>query len=190
MDEQQKIMAMMVLAEDQQKAAQTTLDALAQQVGDIERRATAAVRAEVQATMHSIEQPIVAAFKNHGNAIERAIEAAREATEAIHGSVKGVSWKLALVAFLAALGALIAFILGAYSLVTWQTYQVRSLNREKAVLVEEVAALKASAADFANRAGKAQLSTCGDKRRLCIKIDKNAGSYGDNKEAYAIIKGY
>ena len=93
-------------------------------------------------------------------------------------------------AFLAALGALTAFILGVYSLVAWQTYQVRSLNREKAVLVEEVAALKASAADFANRAGKAQLSTCGDKRRLCIKIDKNAGSYGDNKEAYAIIKGY
>ena len=90
MDEQQKIMAMMVLAEDQQKAAQTTLDVLAQQVGNIERRATAAVRAEVQATLHSIEQPIVAAFKNHGNAIERAIEAAREATEAIQISVKGV----------------------------------------------------------------------------------------------------
>ena len=173
-------MAMMVLAEDQQKAAQTTLDALAQQVGDIERRATAAVRAEVQATLQSIEKPIVAAFKNHGNAIERAIEAAREATKAIQGSVKGVSWKLALVAFLAALGALIAFILSAYSLIAWQTYQVRSLNREKAVLVEEVAALKAKATDFANRAGKAQLSTCGDKRRLCIRIDKNAGNYGGN----------
>lgn len=190
MDEQQKIMAMMVLAEDQQKTAQTTLDALAQQVGDIERRSTAAVRAEVQATLHSIEQPIAAAFKNHGNAIERAIEAAREAAEAIQDSIKGVNWKLALVAFLAALGALIAFILGVYSLVAWQNYQVRSLNREKAVLAEEVAAFKATAADFANRAGKAQLSTCGDKHRLCIRIDKNAGNYGKDKETYAIIKGY
>lgn len=189
MDDQQKIMAMMVLAEDQQKAAQSTLDELAKQVGDIERRATAAVRHEVRETMHSVEKQTVAAFKDHGNAIEGAVEAAHGAADAIQESIKGVSWKLAGVAFLAALGAVVAFALGAYGLVAWQSYQVRSLAAEKADLAEEVSRLQAAAADFAKRAGKANLITCGDKRRLCVEIDQQAGAFGEHGQ-YAIIKGY
>lgn len=190
MDDQQKIMAMMVLAEDQQKAAQDTLGELAKQVGDIERRATAAVRHEVRETMHSVEKQTIDAFKSHGDAIDGAVKDAHSAATAIQESIKGVSWKLAGVAFLAALGAVAAFAVGAYSLVGWQSYQVRSLASEKADLVQEVARLEAAAADFAKRAGKAQLSTCGDKRRVCIRIDKAAGGFGDDNEAYAIIKGY
>lgn len=189
MDDQQKIMAMMVLAEDQQKAAQATLDELAKQVGDIERRATAAVRHEVRETMHSVEKQTVAAFKDHGNAIEGAVNDAHGAATAIQESIKGVSWKLALVAFLAAFGAIAAFAIGAYGLVFWQSYQVHDLASEKADLVQEVARLEAAAADFAKRAGKANLITCGDKRRLCVEIDQKAGGFGDQGQ-YAIIKGY
>jgi len=187
MDAEKKIMAMMVLAEDQQKAAQSTLDELAKQVGDIERRATAAVRHEVRETMQSVEAQTIAAFKDHGDAIKGAVNGAHGAVTAIQESIKGVSWKLALVAFLAAFGAIAAFAMGAYGLVFWQSYQVHDLASEKAALVQEVARLEAAAADFAKRAGKANLSTCGG--RLCIEVDVTAKNWGKNSE-FAIIKGY
>lgn len=187
MDAEKKIMAMMVLAEDQQKAAQSTLDELAKQVGDIERRATAAVRHEVRETMQSVEAQTIAAFKDHGDAIKGAVNGAHGAVTAIQESIKGVSWKLALVASLAVLGTVLTFSGAAYGLVAWQGYQVRNLAAEKAALVEEVSNLRAAADDFAKRAGKAKLTTCGG--RLCAEIDLQAERWGDRGE-YAILKGY
>jgi len=185
MDEQQKIMSMMVLAEDQQKAAQTTLDALGQQIKGM----ASIIRTETRAGMLEIEGKTVSAFQGHEKAIGKAVNDAHGAAEAIQESIKSVGWKLALVAFLAAFGAIAAFAIGAYGLVAWQSYQVRSLASEKADLVQEVARLEAAAADFAKRAGKANLITCGDQRRLCVEIDTKAGGFGEHGQ-YAIIKGY
>ncbi|WP_352054497.1 MbeB family mobilization protein [Escherichia coli] len=33
------------------------------------------------------------------------------------------------------------------------------------------------------KGGKIQMSTCGDKKRLCVKIDLDAGSFGDEQES-------
>ncbi|HUG60150.1 MAG TPA: hypothetical protein VL002_18120 [Candidimonas sp.] len=190
MDDQQKIMAMMVLAEDQQKAAQAAIDDLAKQTASIEQGAARAVRT----AMLSVEEKTIDAFKDHGDAINESVEAAHGAAAAIKASIKGVGWKLAGVAFLAALGAVIAFAIAAYALVGWQSYQVASLAREKADLVQEVASLKAAAENFTKKAGKAQLTTCGDKGRLCVQVDQSFKDYERGialfEGGYVIIKGY
>lgn len=51
----------------------------------------------------------------------------------------------------------------------------------------ELEELKAGAEAWQAQAGKAKLSTCGDTRRLCVRIDRKAGIYGED---YAVIKGY
>lgn len=186
MDDQKKIMAMMVLAEDQQKAAQAAIDGLT----DMSAKVQKAVQVEIRAAMLSVESKTVDAFSGHSKAVGESVEAAHDAADAIQESIKGVSWKLALVAFLAALGAVLAFSGAAYGLVAWQSHQVRSLAAEKTALVEEVSSLRAAAADFAKRAGKAKLTTCGDKGRLCVEIDRQAGGFFGDDGQYAIIKGY
>ncbi|MGL4601875.1 MAG: MbeB family mobilization protein [Plesiomonas sp.] len=43
------------------------------------------------------------------------------------------------------------------------------------------------------KGGKIQMSTCGDKERLCVKIDLDAGSFGDNQKGvypWRIPEGY
>lgn len=43
------------------------------------------------------------------------------------------------------------------------------------------------------KGGKIQMSTCGDKKRLCVKIDPDAGTFGDNQKGvypWRIPEGY
>ncbi|HHX0203339.1 TPA: MbeB family mobilization protein [Escherichia coli] len=43
------------------------------------------------------------------------------------------------------------------------------------------------------KGGKIQMSTCGDKKRLCVKIDLDAGTFGDNQKGvypWRIPEGY
>lgn len=52
--------------------------------------------------------------------------------------------------------------------------------------------LEASIDNFTKRGARISLSTCGDKKRLCVLIDEAAGRFGDPKlgEVYRIAKGY
>jgi hypothetical protein len=52
--------------------------------------------------------------------------------------------------------------------------------------------LEASIDDLSKRGARISLSTCGDRKRLCVAIDEAAGRFGDPKraEAYRIAKGY
>ena len=67
-----------------------------------------------------------------------------------------------------------------------------SLRDEAAKLRAEVVALEAQANAFSKKAGKAVLSTCGEKGRLCIRVDERAGRYGDTQtgELFMVIQGY
>lgn len=69
-----------------------------------------------------------------------------------------------------------------------------SLRDEAAGLRAEAAALEAQANEFSKKAGKAVLSTCGEKGkgRLCVRVDERAGRYGDTQsgELFMVIHGY
>lgn len=91
--------------------------------------------------------------------------------------------------FVLAVGAVVAAV--AVAGVWWSTNRLRA---EADSLRSEVAALGAQAEEFNKQAGKAVLSTCGEKGkgRLCIRVDSEAGAYSDarNGEMYMIIYGY
>lgn len=53
----------------------------------------------------------------------------------------------------------------------------------------EIAALRAEVANLEARGGKATLTVCGDKKRLCAEIDTKAPEYGERGQ-FRILKGY
>ena len=54
---------------------------------------------------------------------------------------------------------------------------------------DEIARLRAEVANLEARGGKATLTVCGDKRRLCAEIDTRAPEYGERGQ-FRILKGY
>ena len=52
--------------------------------------------------------------------------------------------------------------------------------------------MEKKAGEWEAKAGKAVLSKCGEKGRLCVRIDTKAGGFvsGNGKYEYAIIHGY
>lgn len=41
-----------------------------------------------------------------------------------------------------------------------------------------------------SQAGKAQITACGQRRRMCIAVERNAGTFGQDGTTYMVIKGY
>ena len=87
-----------------------------------------------------------------------------------------------------AAGGLVGVCLVAYAALGWQLLRIQSLGDEKAALQAEVTQLQTQAEDWAKRAGRAKLGTCGKKSRLCVRVEK-AEAYGDGSD-YFILKGY
>jgi len=95
---------------------------------------------------------------------------------------------LVMVFFLFAVGIVASSI--AVAGIWWGTSQLRD---EAAELRTEVRVLEAQAKEFRNKAGKAVLSSCGErgKGRLCIRVDERAGRYGDSQSGlFMVIDGY
>ncbi|QFY44188.1 hypothetical protein F6R98_17380 [Candidatus Methylospira mobilis] len=80
-------------------------------------------------------------------------------------------------------GATAGCILGVLA-VTWAT--TAHMRDQVATLSAEVATLQAQAEDWEKRAGRAKLTTCDEKKRLCVQVDTKQPFEG----GYYIIKGY
>ena len=54
---------------------------------------------------------------------------------------------------------------------------------------DQIAALRAEVVNLEARGGKATLTVCSDKKRLCAEIDTRAPEYGERGQ-FRILKGY
>ena len=54
---------------------------------------------------------------------------------------------------------------------------------------DQIAALRAEVVNLEARGGKATLTVCGDKKRLCAEIDTRTPEYGERGQ-FRILKGY
>lgn len=78
-------------------------------------------------------------------------------------------------------GSVVALLLGVL-LMLWM-YQVLTIDNLKTERQE----LQAGVDDLAKRGGRIKLTTCGDKKQICAKVDKSAGDF---KGDYLVLKGY
>lgn len=199
MDDQQRIMAMMVLAEDQQKATQAAIDDLKAQQATLADLAQAVRRSASQGAGGAVYEAMKEASKGASAVLDAGASAmttattdAQKAATAFSAAVGRVGWRIFLVAFVAAILGVLVVLGTAFLSLAWQQHQVAELRQERADLVQEVAGLKANADAWAAKAGKAKLTSCGapgEKGRLCVQIDTKAGIFGDGRD-YAVLKGY
>lgn len=75
------------------------------------------------------------------------------------------------------------------ALIAWQKHEIGELYAEKEILISEVSQLKTNALDWEKRGGKAELGTCGPKKRICVRVNPKLGGHGKNADYY-ILRGY
>lgn len=114
---------------------------------------------------------------------------ARQAEAALRGVVQWASWRL-LVWGLASLGGLaLLWWLAVSAVLWWDTSAIGAAQQQKAQLEAEIAELKANHEGWVRAGLTGKLEQCGPKRRLCVRVDEGAGSFGD-KNDYRVIQGY
>ena len=204
---EQELFGLMALAQEQQKAATLILRRLEAQQAEltqtitkarnavdemnkaghasaliIEKSTRIAVEKGVQAALESVQQQTLSTLGNSVNPVIKALQGvtarAEQAEENLHNVATSLSWKWAVIwTFTGCM--LLATIVGLSMLLVPTPL--------------EIADLRANVADLEARGGKVQLSTCGDQKRLCARIDPKAEKdlqWGQNGQRWLILEGY
>lgn len=150
-------------------------------MSEISRLATAfEARSKEQA--ESTEKAVRSAFEKHESALLSALsESEKRTSDAIRAQSRSLqrtalkSW----VAVVIPIAASLALGLGALGAMSWYI----------AGQIDEIASHNATLERLAQEGGAIQLSQCGESRRLCVRIDEDAGVYGENG-TYRVLEGY
>ncbi len=175
---EQSLLDLLELVEAQQARADKMLDE-----AKIQRQAIDAQRRQVQELIRDFPARIESALTRHGEILGRiGTEIRDQGTQARHTiteASKAMRWKTLAVFGVAAFSVILAS--ATLALFAWfEKQEMLSMQNEKTELVANIADLK-------KRGGKVKLHTCGDQNQLCVKVDKNAGSYGNGD--FMIVKG-
>lgn len=194
-EQQEAAAAVLAKLEQQQAQLAATIEDARRAVADMGRAGDAAAvmigkaaKDAVGAAMGGVEvragDAIEGASAPALEAIKRATQQATVAAGELRGTVGWVSWKWAGIMAASSAGALGAFFLAAWLIVP-SAGELRALQIERDMLQANVAALE-------KRGARIQLHTCGEKKRLCARVDaKSAGTvYGANGEQWLILHGY
>lgn len=194
-EQQEAAAAVLAKLEQQQARLSATIEEARRAVADMSRAGDAAAsmigraaKDAVGAAMGGVEAKAGAAIEGAAApalaAIQRATQQATAAAGELRGTVGWVSWKWVGIMTGSSAGALGAFLLAAWLIVPGAG-ELAALHSERAELEAAVAALE-------KRGGRIQLSNCGDKKRLCARVDAKAAEtvYGANGERWLILNGY
>ena len=103
-------------------------------------------------------------------------------------------WKNRLAIFLTILLTLATICGGSWVLMRYQTGKIVALDRNIETLRQQEQAMRANLAALESKGGRMKLNRCGSKAgqpgRLCVKIDREAGTFGANNELWMIPEGY
>jgi hypothetical protein len=179
---EQNLYQMLTVTEEQQKNTASALKGLAQ-----EREALAKERAALQENIQTAVQQAVSTTLKEGlrEALKGSPEAISKASSTLTDAASWFSFKL--FGFCAGALALVAFLI--FGFVEWEKYEYQSMVEKKKLLEEELPQLEARTAEWEERAGRATLNRCGPKKKLCVKVNKQAGVFGTEGEFY-VIDGY
>lgn len=121
-------------------------------------------------------------------AVEEALKALHpeilKATYALNKIQRASLWRAALQHVVVALTAIAVTLLAVW----WYVPSLSEITARRAERAQDEASIE----NLTKRGANIGLSTCGNKKRLCVSIDEAAGHFGDSKlgENYMIPKGY
>jgi len=163
--------------------------AAADTVPTLQKAAGAAVKVSLSGAADVAASALSTAAQPMVEQLEGAAEAVDKAKGKLQDAVASFGWKWAALAGGVAFSVLAVLLVAAWLLVEWQRSEVAELSQQRDALAVEVAQLQANAEAWSKTAARAELSHCGDKKRMCVRIDAKAGTFGTESD-YAVIKGY
>jgi hypothetical protein len=150
-------------AQANQTLAETALEKLKAHVGELERIARDEIRATILEELHVLEED-----SSRAAATLRRLRHAADMRVAL--------WTLAMAAIACAVPLT----------VVWWLLPSRG---EVVALAARREALEADVARLRARGGLIELRLCGASQRLCVRVDRKAGSFGEGGE-FLVAKGY
>lgn len=204
---EERLYGLMEIAERQQAAVQAALEGLAAERAGLQREREALARGVrglqlgTQGAVRAAVGESLAEAATEGAAAVRAatepllgrlagvMERAGQAEAALRGVVLWASWRLLVwgVAVVAAL-ALLGWLASA-AVLWWDAGAIGAAQARKAQLEAEVAEMQATHDAWVKAGMLGKLERCGPKARPCLRVDENAGSFGDHAD-YRVILGY
>lgn len=126
------------------------------------------------------EQAVKRAFEKHESALLSALSASEKKTSAAIAAQHQRLRQTALKSWMAiVIPVSLTFLLGASAIVTMGWYIDHQVN--------EILNNRTTLETLHEKGGSADLSHCGEDRRLCVKIDESAGRY---QGGYQVMEGY
>jgi DNA repair exonuclease SbcCD ATPase subunit len=183
---------LLTMNQEQQQAIAEHIKTLKRQNEQLERAGDslpkvvkAAVSEEMKESAHlaksAMSEAITPLIDRLTRDIEKATDRAADEKRLLKQAVQGFSWKWLLIASFATLTASAAgaLILSGYLAIWWNRAELESLTAQKAVMMENIAALD-------KVKGQIKLETC--KGRPCVGTDESEG-FSKGKQIYRWMKG-
>jgi hypothetical protein len=162
-DQTMRFGLLMESAQAHQKLAESQLEKLRAHTADLD----SVVRDEIRRTF-------VAEMQSLTGEVDRAARALQGMKRALQ--IRGVVWNVVLATCCAAVPS---------AIVRWalpSAEEIAALRAERAQLQRDVAQLQ-------QRGGRVEWRGCGEAKRLCFRVDRDAPVYGDKADFY-VVKGY
>lgn len=217
MSDEEKLYALMAIAEEQQAAAQRAIEGLVAErenfsqqraavakmirvLGQASESAAEAMQSAAGAALQGAADKSVTLVSHAvGEAFKRTlspavadlktiVESAAGAERQIRSALAGFSRRSMLMVSTIVMGVLLAIWFVSMMSISWQRHQIDNLGQARAALEHEIRILREQSDDMAKRGGRIKLVTCGDRKRLCAEVDLKA-RYGERGE-YFVLKGY
>lgn len=197
MDAQQQIFGLMAATEDLQKQTAAAIAGLAAERAAIarERAALAAAAQDIQKT---VSDAVRGALAGAGSAAAVAVSdacqpaiaqltrvslAAGGLEDKLNSAANGLSLRLGV----GAVVAVVAVVGAGWGSAAWYRADAEATIRQREAARGEIARMEQSIAMLSERGGRAQVATCGNPARRCIRVDPAAGKFTND---YYVIKGY
>jgi len=158
-----KLGLMVETAEANQKLAEVLLEKLRQHTLSLDA-----------VTRDQIRRTLAEQLQGMRGEVERAVESLRRVQRA--ANLRVAFWSVGITAMCAAVALAVAW----WWLPTPE--EMRGLREQRDELVAGVESL-------AQKGGRADVQQCGAQRRLCVRVDRKAGAFGQQSDYY-VIKGY
>lgn len=217
MDAEEKLFALMAIAEEHHATIKAAMDALAAErdkldamrvvmskqlrevaltaenaSGAVERAfrdaMTMALAQTVIARSSEVERAFKDAMKPTLQPLQEAVAKTVEAEGRLRKALVWFSWRWLVVIAAGSGGVLMTLWLGGLMATAWAQHDLDTLAVQRAALVAEVEVLQANAEVWRKKAGRAKLESCGERNRLCVRVDPRT-AYGEQRD-YFVLRGY
>jgi hypothetical protein len=122
-------------------------------------------------------------------AVEQFLLEVKQAELSLRGVVSWASWRLLAWGLGVVAGLAVLWWLASSAVLWWDASAIGTAQVQKVQVEAELAGLRANQDALVKAGLLAKIGHCGEKKRLCVRVDESAGQFGEQSD-YRIVRGY